>query len=399
MLRSRAASLILWAVVLVLIGLTGPRAGLAQPTANDVFTVEGVVVDRTAANAAEARAQALAEGSVLAFRKLMARLVPADSGTPPELDASAIDGLVRDFDIAEEKTSGVRYIATLSYRFRAQPVRDLLRNAGLPFAETVARRLLVLPVYRAGEEEWRLWEDPNPWRDAWLTAPRDDGLVPLVVPRGELDDIAAIDAARAVNGDGQPLDAMARRYDAGGAVVVTASTSGAVGADLAAQITINRYDDGPGERTSILQYSAREGEDESALLARAVQGVADRIQDPWKRVNTVDFSSMARITAVVDIAGFAEWLAIRDRLAAIPIIRQTDLRYLARERAVVDLQFAGDEQRLALALEQRDLNLYQDGPNWRLTLYSGSAVPVPAVAPEAVATPGPEPAPAPTPTE
>jgi hypothetical protein len=408
MLRSRAVSLILWAVVLVLIGLTGPREGLAQSTVNDVFTVEGVVVDRTAANAAEARAQALAVGSVRAFRKLMARLVLADSGRPPNLGAAAIDGLVRDFDIAEEKTSGVRYIATLTYRFRAQPVRDLLRDVGLLFAETISRRLLVLPVYRAGEEEWRLWEDPNLWRDAWLTAPGDDGLVPLVVPRGELDDIAAIDAARAVNGDSRPLDAMAARYDAGGAAVVMATMSGGTGAALAAQITINRYDDGPGERTSILQYSAREGhvglgagEDEAALLARAVQGVAERIQVPWKRLNTVDYSTNARITVAVDIAGFAEWLAIRDGLAAIPIIRQTDLRYLARERAIVDLQFAGDEQRLALALEQRDLSLYRDGPNWRLAPYSGSAVLVPTVAREPAATPDlvPESAPAPTPTE
>ncbi|MDA0704441.1 MAG: DUF2066 domain-containing protein [Proteobacteria bacterium] len=402
MLRSRAASLIPWAVALVLIGLTGPRAGLAQSTATNAFTVEGIVVDRTAANAAAARAQALDEGRVLAFRKLMARLVPEDAGPPPNLDGAAIDALIRDFDIASEKTSGVRYIATLAYRFHAEPVRDLLRNAGLSFAETVSRPRLVLPVYRAGEAS-RLWDDPNPWRDAWMTAPRDDGLVPLVVPRGELDDIAAIDAAQAVGGDRQRLDALAARYNAGGAVVVQARMSGP-GEASAVQITINRFDGGTGEQTSILQYSAREGEDETALLARAVQGVADRIQDPWKRANMVNLGMMARITATVDIASFAEWLAIRDGLAAIPIVQRTDLRYLARERAVVDLHFAGDEQRLALALEQQQLNLYRDGPDWRLSLFSGSAVPVPvpaavqepAAPPESTTGPAPEPAPAPT---
>lgn len=377
MLRSRAASLLTWAVALVLIGLTGPRAGLAQSRTADAFAVNGVVVDRTAENASAARAQALGEGRARAFRRLMERLVPSDAGPVPSLDGASIDALVRDFDISSERASGVRYIATMSFRFRAQPVRDLLRDAGLPFAETVSRPRLVLPVFRAGEE-WRLWDDPNPWREAWVTAPRDDGLVPLIVPLGELDDIAAIDAARAVNGDLGRLDALAERYGAGGAVVVLARLGGGgEGTGLSAQITINRYDDGPGEQTSILQYNVREGEDEAALLARAVQGVADRLQEPWKRANVIDFGTIARITATADIVSFTEWLAIRERLAAVPIVHRTELRYLSRERAVLDLHFAGDEPRLALALEQQELGLFQDGMGWRLALFGGGAVPPP----------------------
>ncbi|MBT5413275.1 MAG: DUF2066 domain-containing protein [Rhodospirillaceae bacterium] len=369
-------------MALVLIGLIGPRAGLAQATATDAFTVEGVVVDRTAASAAAARAQALDEGRILAFRKLMERLVPADAGPPPSLDSASIDGLIRDFSISSEKVSGVRYIGTLSYTFHVQPVRDLLRNAGLPFTETVSRPRLILPVYRAGEE-WRLWDDPNPWREAWITAPRNDGLVPLVVPLGELDDIAAIDADQAVSGDAARLGALAERYGTAGAVVVQARMSGGgEGAARSAQITINRYDDGPGEQTSILQYDAREAESEAALLARAVQGVADRLQEPWKRANRIDFSTISRITVIAEIGSFDEWLTIQRRLAAVPTVQRAELRYLARERAVVDLHFGGDESSLALALEQRDLSLYQDGFDWRLGLFGGAAVPVAPVVAE-----------------
>ena len=80
-------------------------AAAAQTADEGVFVVQGVVVDRTADTATAARELALAEGQRRAYGRLMARLVPAGALGVPELDGAGIGALIRDFDVAEEKTS------------------------------------------------------------------------------------------------------------------------------------------------------------------------------------------------------------------------------------------------------------------------------------------------------
>ena len=46
-----------------------------------------------------------------------------------------------------------------------------------------------------------LWDDPNPWFDAWSTQRVPSGLVPLQLPRRDLADLSAITADQAVDGD------------------------------------------------------------------------------------------------------------------------------------------------------------------------------------------------------
>jgi hypothetical protein len=60
------------------------------------------------------------------------------------------------------------------------------------------------------------------------------------------------------------------------------------------------------------------------------------------------------------------WLAIRDRLAAIPSIQQTEILAIDRQRALVSLHYVGDAAQLKTALAQRNLDLSGEDPNWLL---------------------------------
>ncbi len=174
-------------------GMFSGRAG-----AQEVFTVTDVRVDATAKTAAAARETALAEGERRALGRLLARLtLRADQARLPVLERSQIAALVRNFEVEEEKTSSVRYLAKLTIRFKRKALRRLLRAHDIPFAETLSKPVLVLPVYEVADA-LALWDDPNPWREAWARQPKRDGLVPLVVPLGDLSDIADIGAEQAL---------------------------------------------------------------------------------------------------------------------------------------------------------------------------------------------------------
>lgn len=354
-------------IVLALAVSLGGGGTLLAAGLPDVYEVAGIAVDVTAETATAARDKALAEGHAQAFRRLLARLtLRADRNRLPELTADGIAAYVRDFSVAEEKSSSTRYLASLDFRFKREAIRRLLMDYGLPFAETLSKPVLVLPTYEEAGAIL-LWDVPNPWRSAWEKVPAADGLVPLVLPLGDLTDIAAIGAEQAVRGDTQRLAAIAERYDAGDSLVAHAvknvdPRSGRIRIDVSAV----RYGAAVAGQTLIRTYTSAADETLEMVLARAAAGIAVEIEDDWKRDNLLQFGKPAVIAVTVPIAALGEWLAVRERLSGVALIRDTDVVLMSRTEVRVNLHFIGSTDQLILALAQADLALTQDDAGWIL---------------------------------
>jgi hypothetical protein len=245
-------------------------------------------------------------------------------------------------------------------------VRHLLRQAKVPFAETPSRPLVVLAVLQSGDHPV-LWEDPNPWRSAWASHPPARGLVPLVIPLGELEDVAAIDAAAATSGDEAHLHAISTRYSGDGVLVSRATLKGDEGAH-ALDVTTTRYNPGsPGsEQTWVASYAANPGESDADLMTRAVTGTIAQVEEAWKTANTVDFNQTGTLVATVPVTDLPGWIAVRQQLSGIATIERTDLLSLDRHNARIAIHYVGGQTQLQLALAQRNLELSGTDPNWVL---------------------------------
>ncbi len=352
---------------LVLLGADSARA----QGASDIFTVRNVPVDETAGTAAEARQVALAVGQRRAFRRLLRRLVPENQlGLVPEPDSNLLQYYVLDFSVANERTSAVRYLADLTFRFNGEEVRKLLRSNNVAFAETRSKPVVVLPVFESPETEATLWQYPNPWRDIWALRAADDGLVPLPVPLGDIGDIAAIDAQRALAADPEALSAIAALYGAEDVLVAEASLSGDPEAGSAVlTVVTNRFRDGVNTavlRDKLVQVS---GEPYDGFLTRAADRIDNAVQEAWKQQNLLQFGSERSILVYVPLEGLDDWLNVRRRLHGVAAIQQTGVNTLTRYEAQLEITFFGDEQRLSRALAQRDLFLtLRPDSNWELML-------------------------------
>ena len=329
----------------------------------------GVVVDVTAGSASVARDRALAQGQLKAFGAMLRKLTdPADHGRLPPADPATVANMVVGFEIEEEKASAVRYIATLTYRFDANSVRSLLQNLGIPFAEGRGRPMLVLPVLRAGGAAL-LWEEPNPWRDAWVRRARASGLVPLVLPIGDLVDISKASADQAIAGNADALAALAARYQAADVLVVVASVDAVAGTLDASAF---RY--GAEGGVPVARASVAGAEDPFADAAAQITAL---IEADWKSQNMVRADLRGHLGVIVPVQSLSDWTLLRRRLGSVGSIRQARLVHLQRGQAQIDLDFVGTIDQLQRTLAQHDLDLRQGLAAWVLSLRGAAMHSVP----------------------
>lgn len=370
--------------MLVLFAFAGVVFAVNIAVAQDVFAVQGIEVDETAGNDADAKKQGVAVGKRVAFARLMARLlVPEDLGRVPEISDERLEFMLRDVAIEEEKFGGGRYLGTLSVRFGPDAVREFLRRAKLAFAETPSRPMVVLPIAR-GPSGDVLFQDTNPWLDAWASLPPRDGLVRFIPPLGDLADMAAVDAARAVAGDIPSLSAIARRYDVGAVLVAILTLR--LGTDDVEQATVTLTAYGPGwdGRSFSGEYSdippvsetpdAFEASEDltprQKFLIRTAGNVADALELAWKRENLLRFDLGSQsLSVVAPISGLSDWLLVRQGLMSAAPISDVTLSSLALDEAKAEITFVGQPDRLATALAQKGLAFApsEDGAYWTVT--------------------------------
>jgi hypothetical protein len=386
------------AIALLVLLRVGPAH--AQPAADPYSAT--VKLDATADNAVDARRQARREGERRALVKVVEQVSGSADVQLPALGDDTVADMVKSFEVAHERMSAVRYLADYTFHFYPDKIRRLMRRVGLatapasppaagePPAEPTAGpaadgagggAIVVLPVYESGSKAV-LWDDPNPWRDAWSQRPADTGPVPLIVPLGDAGDLAAIGARRAEAGQPDALAAIARR-DGGSEVVVALArprqdAEGIAGID----VTLSAYRDGRLVGRSRARIDAAPGEDRTALLNRAVGAPAGALAQtaaasaqPAPAGGGGTEGGQGSIAAVVPITGLGDWIAMRQRLAAVPAIRSIDLLSLNREEAKVRLSYVGSPDQLRLALAAADLALDGGGPVWRLRPAGAAALP------------------------
>ena len=341
---------------------------LSQPIkAQDIFTIEGLMLDEQAANAQDARRAALREGRLDAWTKLMERLVPTSAlDRVPALEARQIEALVRDFGLYDEQASAVRYLATMTVRFDADLVRAELRAARVPFSETRSRPVLVLPLLKASAfSAYALWEDPNPWRTVWETSIADQGLVPVLTALGDLEDFSTVGPSEALSRPTEAMSFLKLKYGVDRVVTAQVEIEDTFDGQRARVIlSLPQADENLHQETALV--SGRFGQSIEELLEQAAARGRQIIEDDWKRQTQLNFDEFGLLTAMVPLAALEDWLYVERRLNTLPMIERVQLQAMTRDRAQVTIYFIGRQEQLNLALAQSDLDLIWTTDVWTL---------------------------------
>ena len=380
MLADRVGGLVAAGLLLLLLVVIPAAPAWAE---DDPYSVT-VSVDATSDTIGKAREMARSDGQ----RKALAALAERLSGSPksatrlPKLDDKALTDLVASFEVANERMSTVRYAADMTIHFRPADVQRMLQKAGIsPAGEGAAeggkpeggKSLVLIPVYQAGSTAV-LWDDPNPWREAWAQQPPPTGAgagaARFRVPLGDAGDIAVIDASKARAGDAAALAKIAQQNGGDEVIVALAVPRGLPGnptaspAGLAAglDITVRRYRAGQPVDDHSDAVTANPGERPEQLFRRAVGVIAADIESGWKKAALPGYDQQGSLTAVLPITGLDDWVRVRDRLAALPAIRKIGLVALSLQEATIEIDYLGSVDQLKASLAEAKFDLTRGDP-------------------------------------
>jgi hypothetical protein len=343
--------------------------------ADSNFTVSDVHEDVTAASALAARDEAQAQGQQQAFDTLMSRLAP---GRAPHVTPDQLTDLVASFAVANERTSAVRYVADYTFHFKPAAIRQLLQANGTAYVAPV-RPVVVLPVFQS-DGQTVLWDDPNPWRDAWSAHAAGTGALPVVVPEGGLADVSLIDAPKALSGDRAAIDTLSSRHENADVVVALAQLKDQ---PTRLQITTTRYAAGESAAPQTMNVIVTEhpNEPRSDLFTRAVGYTILRMAQSGPAAAAaappLDTGNAGTLNVAVPANSLADWVALRERLRRVTAIRAVRLISFGDAHIRIVIRYVGDEGQLRAALAGAGLDLVGSDPDWTMTVGAPGASPPP----------------------
>lgn len=350
---------VILAAALSILAMTGSAFA-----ANEIFTVRNVAVDATAEGSAQARDIALAEGQRAAYQLLMQRLTrQRDWAEIPQVTTDGLANLILGFQVSNERSSATHYVARVTFSFRPEKVRELLRTSGLGYSESRSRPAVLLPVYNSGGQVI-LWGEGNAWRDAWAKRDLANDLVPILLPQNDAQDAALIPPGTAQSGDWSQLAPIAQKYGVDRVIVAVAS-------ETASGLTVRvRQISSFQNRSSDFTVGAS---DPPTQLDQGVDGALLRVDEEWKSATIVSYGQQNTLLASIRYGSLQEWLSIRRRLGQVPSITSVEVLAMSVQGAEVRVNYAGSADQLSASLAQLSLSLATEGSAY--TIRSGVSAP------------------------
>ena len=384
-----AAFAALLAVLLTAFAAAAPAA--AQ---NDIYWVRDVAAKGEGKTDRAARTDAALNAAPAALERLLHRLTSIRDReflppVPPEHARAMVRGLEVVRAKRQDSPGGRSFDGALSYLFNPEAVAAFLKAEQLGWSSRRSDPVLVLAVWR-GEGGAVLWDDPNPWRDAWTATEREPGLVPVVLPEGSLKDLQAIDAEQAAGRDAEALAAIARAYGAKQVLVAVAATATgtATGTDAGTATdtgaatgtdtdtgtstgtdTEAATDAEGGLAVSAALFNLRSGASEDlepltsegeTAMTEAAAVLTGRLQERWKDRVIVPDGPVSTTRVVLRFDDLAAWVRVRGNLAAAPSVAGHRVIAFSAGEAQLALTHQGDAEALAARLPAFGLALQQE---------------------------------------
>lgn len=337
--------------------------------AGEALVNSDVSVDVLGKDAADARTQAMAKAEVDALLNLLDRFSPGQGkDIVATLDAKKISSMVKGTEVLDEKIADNRYRARLLISFDADDVSNLVSKftagSGKDALAVATGSFLIIPVYDdAGTVT--LWEEGNPWLNAWKNYSLEITSGDIVVPYGDHIDASVVNATNASSVTYSALVPLTIRYGVSDVVILQAKYTSLPDPVLS---VVKRRTNRARNEINLLTYRADLQETRDALLLRAAQDVVDGLQNKKTEelsiVQGVRGGERNKVLMLASISTLASWTHLRAKLSSLPMIDKMELVAMSAKQVDMIVHYRGSPESLATAVMAQKIRLVQNKDYW-----------------------------------
>lgn len=321
-------------LVILLLGIVWANVVDAQ-----LYKVENVPVSAEAASSMEAKEIALAEGQILAFQRVIARLSPENAAKLPEMTKEDVIPYVSGVSIESEKTTATKYIGRIAVEFNPAAVQDFLNAEQMTYLKTQAPTLLVIPEYVTADGIKTLTED-NPLYQALKEQRNFAPFYQAVVPQGTEEEVSLIQdnlkfatALLPVYGKDK---VMVLHLEDEGDEVWGVRSEFYPAAGMQGQVVYKQFHFGKGD--------LKKG---SLDMAEALFNEMER---RWRIERTSSLAGKQNLYLRVNVDSLSDWLALEEERKGWSFFENTTLKGVFLPLILIEATYKGDEEKIRTEL-------------------------------------------------
>ncbi|PCI32759.1 MAG: hypothetical protein COB54_06590 [Alphaproteobacteria bacterium] len=322
-----------------------------------IYTIYNISIDKTARTSSRASRAALRSAQRMALDTLFRKIIrEEDHETLPQLSDGQVAELVSGIEVANEKSSRVRYMADFTVHFSRDKIYNFLSEKQIPFAETLSNPASILTVLEQ-DGAAVLWEKNNDWRAAWLSYDTANNLVPIRVVVPSLANRLALTAGQVQLGDRQLLQDFADRQGLVKLYVMSARIKNDIVRQIKTlELSIYKLGDDDFSFTTTIDLDITT-DDMSSLYDEAIKQATYWLDNEWKEKVMIHFGTSSHLKVQIQYDSSEDWFQIKKKLESISLIRKVTLKNFTIRAAGVEIEHSGDVEQIILTLDQENLIL------------------------------------------
>ena len=314
-----------------------------------LYKVDNVAVSAERASAMEAKEAALAEGQVVAFQRLIARLSP-DSGTQlPEMTPEEVLSYVSGVSIESEKTTATKYIGRIAVEFNPTAVKEFLNSQQMTYLRTQAPTLLVIPEYVTAEGT-KLLSDDNPLYQALKEQKNFAPFYQAVVPEGTEEEVNLLQQDISLSKSLLPVyqkdKVMILRLEFQGGTIWEISSSFYPSSGMKGQEVRKQFD-----------FNSQDIKRAAVFMSEAV---FKEMEQRWRHDRTSSFDDKQTLYLRVNVDSLADWLALEQERKSWTFFEETTLKGVFLPLVLIEATYKGDEEKIQTQLLNNGWQLEKD---------------------------------------
>ena len=262
---------------------------------------------------------------------------------------------ISGYSIESEKFKKDNYSALISVNFYQKKIENLLNINEIKYFAKKGPKTLIIPIIKF-ENRLVLWDDPNPWFDAWLKRPLDPNLTVFMLPLGEVNDLITLSAEDAINFRYYKIKNLANKYKSEDVIVVIIELKENNDSYLLSLKAINGFTKNKIFSNEIVQVRKN---NLSEYLLKLANNFAEYYDDLWVYNNLEKMNFKSKTSVKVKFNKFSEWINAKNFLLNNDKIEKFKILKISNKNALIEIDIVAKDK-LMEELKQNNYMVYKE---------------------------------------